>query len=142
MNFNGFINLGYISFETAKLLIDKHISLSDCGYTDEGLFGQRIGEDGECIWFDDGSQIWDYNYEEKLIPAPELFYVQKWLRDEKGAIVYCIPSFMSSRPNCWTWVVDVYDNGVLTELLQEGEIFDSYEISLDKGLREALKLIQ
>ena len=146
MKFDGFTKLGYISFETAKALIDKHTVCVDTGYNNDGVFASRIGQDGECIWFDNGLKTWsqwDFNYEEKLIPAPELFYVQKWLRDEKGTNVYCVPSSLSSAPNCWTWIIVSMDDGVVTELEQSDHcVFDSYEVSLDKGLLEALKLIK
>lgn len=58
--------------------------------------------------------------------------LQRWLREKHNIVVWC-----EYAGNGWNLIID--DDSPKGDLYKEG--FDTYEKALDKGLKEAIKLI-
>ena len=70
-----------------------------------------------------------------FIDAPTMWEVQKWLREEKDIIVY-------PEKNSFGWYYAIHYNVGEVHQLKYSEECDTYEESLSKGLREAVKILK
>ena len=64
-----------------------------------------------------------------------LYEAQKWLREEKDIIVY-------PEKNSFGWYYAIHYNVGKVHQLKYSEECDTYEESLSKGLREAVKILK
>ena len=80
----------------------------------------------------DGDRMFALEY----LQAPTQSLLQRWLREERFLLVYCIPN--ESVAGMWHYKVE--DAWTTNEDLSEH--YATYEQALEKGLMEALKIIK
>jgi len=114
-----------ITYETAKLAKDKGFSVST-GDTYEQVYDSSSGKLARASHL---------NYH-SIVLAPTQSLLQRWLREECNIQVYVYSSTanMNGKPVDW-----IYEGSVR---LDRRDGLDSYEEALEKGLQEALKLIE
>lgn len=122
-----------ISFETAKLSKEKGLDWEvDNGYNN----------DSQLLCNDRQRELeYNYNGEEDRTSAPTQSLLQKWLRDVHNIDV--IPTISKShkiKRYCFPkGDVIIYENDKSFDTVYK--YFDTYEEALEKGLQQALKLI-
>ena len=74
-----------------------------------------------------------------VIICPTLYEAQKWMREEKNAIIVVCPYTYNIVDETHTWTYEVWfeDN-----LEIEIHNFDSYEEALSEGIKEAVKILK
>lgn len=116
-----------ITLETAKLAKEK-------GFDVATEFGYGYVEDGSL------SNYYTNEYHELKAPTQSL--LQKWLREDKKIVV---DVFQESKNSKYTgyWQVDISEVGnYKEEELPNPRILDlDFNVTLEKGLQEALELI-
>lgn len=131
-----------IKFETAKLAKEK-------GFNWKCVKAYQWLEEYDLTRLEEG---WDYQIVQKIggnnynwnvtnlhIAAPTQSLLQKWLRDEHGVVVYPIPESF----DCW--FVRVLAPDIMSPFFEvdtDGIEEETYELVLEKGLIEGLKLIK
>ena len=114
-----------ITFETAKLAKEKGFDIRvKCSYVKGRLFRRTKRKRDNWNKFDD-----------KYYSAPTQSLLQKWLRETRLVNNYSIVVTVHFTSFSQYWF-DI-NNGKKT-----GDKFDTYEEALEKGLQEALKLIE
>lgn len=125
-----------IEFETANLAKEKGFPQHECpsyllvDFSECNVFGVNPGNlrKGDGI---------GYYIPDKTINRPTQGLLQKWLRDVHG-IDFIIKPFYDSKTHKKTYVADAITPGLaLVKIARQ----DSYEIALEIGLQEGLKLI-
>jgi hypothetical protein len=121
---------GLITFETAQLAKEKGFDWEvDNGYNN----------DSQLLCNDRQRELeFNYNEEEGRTSAPTQSLLQKWLREHYKIHIEVIPD-ESDPADLWHTIV--YPLYCMKEPSNEGS-FKTYEEALEKGLVEALKLIQ
>jgi len=120
----------YISFATAKLAKEK--GLKQEILWDSLWMYNEIGEN-ECLV--DISEYQRQNLH-KWYPKPTQSLLQKWLREEKKIDVVAIPVRFTGYLE-----IGYYTHIVCGIQPMKNYRFDTYEIALEVGLKEALTLI-
>jgi hypothetical protein len=129
-----------ISFETAKLAKEKEFDLKVIFYYDsKGLCKDNVETDygSDFIYQFQNINGWAID-EQELYSAPTQSLLQKWLR-EKHKIIVSI-NIMSDL-SYYSLSVDINENKLNLRNQSKNRGFDTYELALEDGLQEALKLI-
>ena len=120
-------NKDYCDYETC-------VALKDFGYV-----GSR--QECECFgaYFNFGNDIFTDSLDNTEVGANEylrvpLYLAQKWLREEKGIIVGIINNFTTHE---FDFYVSTWD-----EDRCRGNKYSSYEDALQRGIKEAVKLLK
>ena len=127
-----------IDFKTAVLAKDKGFNSSFYGRTinqNRWYFKEGV----QCYWEWDSELESEEDFEEDtkdLIPHPTQSLLQKWLREEYNLTVFIVPS---PSPSGMMFTYQTY--GKLNPF-EESNWFETYEQALEKGLQEALKIIE
>ena len=121
----------YISFETAKFLIDK-------------------GFDGDIdLWFDEnGVTFFEVNYNimndwrirggHKIYPRPTLQMAMKWLREKYNLEIYPYHDSLK-QPYKWWFEIIKYPNSAAEYESWKDEEFDTYEETCENAIRYCLE---
>tara|TARA_R110001606_G_C15106008_1_gene620321 strand:+ start:365 stop:712 length:348 start_codon:yes stop_codon:yes gene_type:complete len=115
------MEIGLVTYKTAKLAQDKgFIGNADVGlYDDKEMYHPRMAH-----WL-----VGNKN----LIDAPTQSLLQKWLREIHDNEVFVKSEYKNLKK------IGFYYGG--TKVYYSAPIFKTYELALEKGLQEALKLI-
>jgi len=73
------------------------------------------------------------------VPAPSQSLLQRWLRETHNIIVVCIPSSSRDDMKITGYQYDIYVNARHKNTSKD---FHNYELTLESGLKSALKLIK
>lgn len=112
----------YVSFEVAKLLKEKGFN--------EPCFSQYTKTGS--IWNCQAPE--NFNESEGCYSRPSLYEAQKWIRDKQDFhIEICKQSD--------GWYLYIYDISIETYITECTNSNSSYEEALNRGIKEALKLI-
>ena len=132
-----------ISFETAKLAKKKGFNkkvLFSYEYSDKKSFlycgGVLYNSSKNKYGYTENLEYNLYNHNShkklKVYSAPSQYLLQKWLREKHNIEVYIIPWIYNNKT--------VYDFFVNYE--GESRAYSTYELALESGLLEGLKLIK
>lgn len=117
-----------ITFETAKLTKEK--GFSEFTYT-------VYNENGKSFVFNSG-----FLSRATRIPAPTQSLLQKWLREKHNIVVWLKPYHAELNgyysDNWSVYIDDSHGRHLITDYIY----VHGYEKALEKGLQEALKLIE
>lgn len=135
-----------IEFDTAKLAKEKGFDISVINYYDkkgrltysEDYQTERLAESN----WNNSQGSYPTLAEEVSCSAPTQSLLQEWLREEHNIHVVAIPSIIMKSD--WEDEIEYYYNvysynGILSS---KGMETFSYEEAIEKGLQEALKLIE
>lgn len=132
----GIMEEDIVSFETAKLAFEKgYLELARYMYDEYGNLESALDHTGEVFFDADNLRSADDNGY-KMVLAPELHVLQKWLREKKDEII--IPYFDVVTEKYFYFL---FRKGATYKMSNERQ-FDTYEQALEDGLIKALKLIQ
>ena len=135
-----------VSFTTAKLALEKGFPQKEIYdfYDNDSYFMKQNGERSHDDNFD-----WDNDRIEDIIQiyAPTQALLQKWLRDVHNIHIAAFPCGFFSNNNKKAFALGITKES--TMMLGPSKTFrcdiidylESYEEALEKGLQEALKLI-
>ncbi len=128
-----------IEYHTAILAKEKGYpqDLQKCGYNEKGILGTRTGEDGDSIYYTDGTHEWDFNYEIKLLESPTQDDLKNWLMQTHSLFVMAVP-FKGNWYYNYISLKNIDSNWLSDPELQN---YDSYESAFESGLITCLKLI-
>ena len=121
-----------VSYEIAKLANEKGFN-----HMKSNCYGDNMAyQEGELINTLSGNTVIGY------ILAPTQSLLQKWLRETKDKVI-CVYSNASG----YLWSIDKVSGthikySMYTGDCEESGAFTTYELALEKGLQEALKLIK
>ena len=122
-----------ISFKVAKLAKEKGLPQKE--FLSKGILYTK---DGDLTGWEPV-----YNYSETDIGIVSQSVLQKWLREEHEIIIQ--PDY-DTRDNTYSVYIDYKPNGTHWTFLDfdtvTNNVYQSYEEALEKGLYEALKIIQ
>lgn len=134
-----------VSFETAKLAKEKGFNLNVFFFYEVSTEVRPTDENIPEYNVDNGDKYegWlNYNDNEYSISAPTQSLLQKWLREKQNIVVEVQYLFQSKE---FMFKIFVNDNEPLNSFTLLGGLikgsFKTYEDALEKGLQEALKLI-
>ena len=121
-----------IKFETAKLAKEKGFNIEGYYYYDE--------DNQELLIHDDDAFTVQNTKPDICWYAPTQSLLQKWLREEHDIIVWVTPYTNGGKKCTFLWNIGGIDN--IWRLLNFSmEKHPTFELALESGLQEALKLI-
>lgn len=77
-----------------------------------------------------------------MFAAPTKFTLQKWLREQKGIILYITPFSISSAGG-WSYNIQKWNNGKLQEHIEDSadSVHWGYEKAFEEGLIKSLQIL-
>ena len=121
-----------ISFETALLAKEKGFDLEvRSAYIEDKLYLDKNakGDYNNVEWV----RTWRRSPIDDTVSAPTQSLLQKWLRDEKDILIYVDPR----SHHIFQYHIIIDGNEIIGS-----ERLNNWEQTLEKGLQEALKLIE
>ena len=135
-----------ISFETAKLAKEEGFNLLvNNAYLEDGLLYGTISlmEEDDSAFIDvmDDIQLENHNHFEfeNRYSAPTQSLLQKWLREKYNIIVLITYQYKFDSTPYSYWIYKENNDLPLNQWIND---LNTYEEALEKGLQEALKLIE
>ena len=130
------IEESYVSFDTARMLKEAGFEANlKTMYVEE--------EKDEWAFWDSGAKRSDYNYFDDTIACPTQALAARWLREVHRIVVDANFIPPSTDGNAWIYFIGEMDDMVWSgDYVPSDEFYETYEVALEAGLQEAIKLIK